>query len=145
MTLGAAVAALGMALFTHVRPGASYVSAVLIPAIVFGCGLSLIVAPLTTAVLGSLDASQAGIASGVNNAVARLGGLLATAALPLAVGVGGSTPVRDGRFTAGFVRAMWINAALCAAGGIIAWLVLTPATPHRGATGSRSARPAHRR
>ena len=56
---------------------------------VFGLGLALMVAPLTATVLAAAPDAHAGIASGVNNAVARAGSLLAVAALPLAVGLAG--------------------------------------------------------
>lgn len=126
LTAGAIIAALGMALFTRLRPGADVV-AVLLPAVlVLGFGLAILVAPLTATALGALDDEHAGLASGVNNAVARLAGLLATAALPLAAGVGASDVAHPGAFTAGFQRAMWINAAVCAAGGVVAWLSLAP-------------------
>ena len=128
LTFGALIAATGMALFTRVGPGASY-TAVLLPAtLVFGVGLSILVAPLTVAVLGALGEQLAGVASGVNNAVARLGGLVAVAALPLAAGVGGSDP-SHAAFAEGFKRGMWINAAVCAAGGVVAWILL--AQPER--------------
>jgi EmrB/QacA subfamily drug resistance transporter len=123
LTVGALTAAAGMAMYTRVRPGASYATVLLPATIVFGIGLSILVAPLTVAVLGALGERLAGVASGVNNAVARLGGLLATAALPLAAGVNGSAPQGDA-FAAGFVRGMWINAGVCAAGGLVAWVAL---------------------
>ena len=56
---------------------------------VFGLGLSLMVAPLTATVLAAAPDEHAGIASGINNAVARAGSLLAVAALPVAVGLSG--------------------------------------------------------
>ena len=125
LTFGALITATGMALFARVRPGASYVAVLLPATLVFGVGLSILVAPLTVAVLGALGEQLAGVASGVNNAVARLGSLIATAALPLAAGVGGSDPAHEA-FTEGFTRSMWINAAVCAAGGVVAWLALAP-------------------
>ena len=70
----------------RIEPGASYVSAVLPAVLVFASGLALTVAPLTATVLAAADAQHAGIASGVNNAVARVGGLLAVAAVPLVAG-----------------------------------------------------------
>jgi EmrB/QacA subfamily drug resistance transporter len=124
MTAGAVVAAAGMALFARVRPGASYLGAVLPAAVVFGLGLSLVVAPLTTAVLGAVGDQLAGVASAVNNAVARLGSLLATAALPLAAGLGGLQELRGSVLAAGFARAMWITAALCTVGALVAWTTI---------------------
>ena len=57
--------------------------------IVFGIGLTLVVAPVTATVLAAADARHSGIASGINNAVARVGGLLAVAVLPLIAGLTG--------------------------------------------------------
>lgn len=119
MAGGALVTAAGMVLFARVAPGASYLATVFPAAVVFGLGLAAFVAPLTTAVLGALDQGDAGIASGVNNAVARLAGLIATAALPLAAGLGGLEKLTGPAFTAGFERAAWISAGLCAAAAAI--------------------------
>ena len=124
MALGALVAAAGMALFARVRPGASYVSAVLPATVVFGLGMAMLVAPLTVAVLGALDESEAGIASGINNAVARLAGLAAAAALPLASGIGGLKQLSGPALTTGWIRAAWISAGLCAAGAVVALLTI---------------------
>jgi EmrB/QacA subfamily drug resistance transporter len=87
----------------------------LLPALlVFAVGLSLTVAPLTTTVLADADANDAGVASGVNNAVARIGGLLAVAVLGIAASGGGR------HLTAhGFHLTMLIVAALLAGGGLI--------------------------
>ncbi len=124
MAGGALVAAAGMLLFARVRPGASYAGSVLPAAVVFGLGLSALVAPLTAAVLGALDEEEAGIASGINNAVARLAGLIATAALPLAAGMSGLKYLEGAAFAAGYARAMWISAGLCAAGAAVALVTI---------------------
>jgi hypothetical protein len=119
MTGGSLVAAVGMLLFMRVQPGARYATAVLPAAIVFGLGLASFVAPLTSVALGALGERRAGLASGVNNAVARLAGLLAIAVLPLAAGLGGVQELRGGLVAGGFARAMTICAALCAIGSAI--------------------------
>lgn len=124
MTAGALVAGVGMLLLAGVRPGAGYASAVLPGLIVFGLGLASLVAPLTAAVLGAVPPEQVGIASGVNNATARLAGLLATAAVPLAAGLGGLDNLAGPAFTGGYTRAMHIGAALCVAGGAVAFLTV---------------------
>ncbi len=124
MTSGAFVAAVGMLLFARVHEGSTYLTAVLPATIVFGVGLSILVAPLTSAVLSAVKESDTGLASGVNNAVARLAGLIATAALPLAAGIGGSAKLEGAAFSAGYVRAMFISAGLCAAGALVAWLTV---------------------
>jgi EmrB/QacA subfamily drug resistance transporter len=125
MAGGALVTAAGMVLFARVQPGVSYLTTVFPAAAVFGLGLAAFVAPLTTAVLGALDQRDAGIASGVNNAVARLAGLIATAALPLAAGLGGLERLTGPAFTAGFERATWISAGLCAAGAAITLVTIS--------------------
>ena len=134
MAAGAAVAAVAMALFARVQPGATYVGTVLPGAVVFGVGLSLLVAPLTAAVLGAVEERDAGLASGINNAAARLAGLLAAAALPLAAGIGGMTSLNGPAFTAGFSRAMWICAGLCAAGAVVALVMIRSGAPVRPVT-----------
>lgn len=124
MTVGALVAAAGMTLFARVQPGASYLTTILPAIVVFGIGLSILVAPLTSAVLSAVSDSDTGIASGINNAVARLAGLIATAALPLAAGIGGSAKIEGAAFAAGYARAMFISAGLCAAGAVVAFLTV---------------------
>ena len=86
MTVGPMVMALGALWLTGVGEGVSYWTHVLPPLTLFGLGLALMVATLTATVLAAAPDRHAGIASGVNNAVARSGSLIAVAALPLAVG-----------------------------------------------------------
>jgi EmrB/QacA subfamily drug resistance transporter len=81
MTLGPIVAGLGMFLYLRLDPGASYFADVLPAVLVFGLGLSATVAPLTATVLDSVAENRVGIASGVNNGVSRVAGLLAIAVL----------------------------------------------------------------
>jgi EmrB/QacA subfamily drug resistance transporter len=85
MGAGPLVAAGGLLLFQRVGVHARYLSDVLPPLLVFSVGLAMTVAPLTAAVLAGVDPSQAGIASGVNNAIARVAGLIGTAAIGAAV------------------------------------------------------------
>jgi MFS family permease len=111
-------------------PGDHYWTSVLPAAIVFGFGLSMTVAPLTAAVLGAVESERAGIASGVNNAVARLAGLLAVAILPAAVGLDNAHGATQ--FTDAFAKAMYLSAALAALGGLVSWLTIRtthPVTP----------------
>jgi hypothetical protein len=75
--------------------------------------------------LGSADASRAGIASGINNAVARVAGLLAVAGLPVLVGITGDRFYEPATMRSGFHVAMTICAALAAAGGVLAWFTIT--------------------
>jgi EmrB/QacA subfamily drug resistance transporter len=81
MAAGPVVAAVGLLLLTRIGSGADYLSTVLPGIAVFGLGLAATVAPLTAAVLASVAPQHSGVASGVNNMVARVAGLLAIAAL----------------------------------------------------------------
>jgi EmrB/QacA subfamily drug resistance transporter len=81
MGAGPLIAACGLLLFQRIGTHVDYVSEVLPGLLVFALGLSMTVAPLTAAVLAGAEQSQAGIASGVNNAIARVAGLLGTAAV----------------------------------------------------------------
>ncbi|MDE3070095.1 MAG: MFS transporter [Acidobacteriota bacterium] len=81
MGLGPLVAGAGLALMARIDVGATYPTRVAPALALFGLGLSITVAPLTAAVLGAVDVRHSGVASGVNNAIARVGGLIAIAAL----------------------------------------------------------------
>jgi len=120
MVAGSLIAAVGMVLFARVRPGGTFLGSVLPAAAAFGCGLSLLVAPLTTVALTSLGEKRAGLASGVNNAVARVAGLIATAVIPLAAGLGGAQSLSGSTLVSGFTKAMFISAGMCAVGSVIA-------------------------
>lgn len=122
MFLGPLVCAVGLALFTRIERGGTYAGSVLPGAVVLGLGLVLTVGPLTATVLDSVSGNQAGIASGFNNAVARIAGLLAVALLPGVSGLAGQHAGTD--FLAGVHRALWISAALCVLGGVCSWLVI---------------------
>jgi EmrB/QacA subfamily drug resistance transporter len=126
MVIGALVAGAGMVLFSRVVPGARYVTVILPAVVVFGLGLSALVAPLTSAVLEAASERDAGVASGVNNAAARLAGLISAAALPAAAGMGGLESLSGLRLTQGFARAMWICAGLCALGALVMLVSLGP-------------------
>jgi EmrB/QacA subfamily drug resistance transporter len=125
MTVGPLVAAAGLALMARITPGASYLSVVLPAVVVFGLGLMITVTPLTAAVLAAVPESQAGTASGVNNAVARLAGLLAVAMLPVAAGINPGVGEPLGH---GFSTAMLIAAAAAGCGGIIAAVTIRTGT-----------------
>jgi hypothetical protein len=88
--------------------------------IVFGLGLALTVAPLTAAAMGAAPAEHAGVASAVNNVVARAAGLLAVAILPLLAGITGAAALEPHRLAVGFREAMIIAGLTCAGGGILA-------------------------
>ncbi|MFD4458402.1 MFS transporter [Nocardia sp. NPDC058480] len=129
MTIGPLLAAGGVFALQRIGPGAVYLTDVLPGVFVFGLGLSVLVAPLTGAVLAAVRAGEAGIASGVNNAVARTAQLLAVAALPGLAGLSGAfdNPVA---FAAGFDTAMrWCALLLLIGAGIAAVLLRVPRQP----------------
>jgi EmrB/QacA subfamily drug resistance transporter len=125
LTVGPLMIALGLLLLTGINPGDSYVTSVLPGVIVFGLGLTLVASPVTATVLAAADARHAGIASGINNTVARVAQLLAVAALPLVAGLSGNNFYNPAAMTDGFHTAMVVAAALAAAGGVIAWLTIS--------------------
>lgn len=124
MSVGPLVMALGTLLMLGVGEDVTYWRDVLPGITVFGLGLALLVAPLTATVLAVAPDEHAGIASGVNNAVARAGSLLAVAALPLAVGLGGAEYADPVAFDAAYRSATLICAALLALGGLVAWFTI---------------------
>lgn len=126
MTVGPLLAAVGLALMLRIGPGASYLTDVLPGVLVFGLGLCALVAPLTGAVLNSVSTDRAGIASGVNNAVARSSQLLAVAALPGLAGITGTDYTDPQVFSDGFHVAMLICMGLLVIGAALA-AALVPA------------------
>lgn len=119
MTVGPVVAGAGLALLATVRPGHSYWQVVLPGALVFGAGLTITVAPLTTAVLAAAEERRTGLASAINNAVARIAGLLAVAVLPGLTGMGGAGAL-GAALDDGYRAAMLVSAILAVAGGLVA-------------------------
>ncbi|GGE97685.1 MFS transporter [Mycetocola zhadangensis] len=114
MTVGPIVGGLGFLLMLAVDSGVNYWLELLPGLVIFGIGLSITVAPLTSAILGAIDESQAGIGSAINNAVARVAGLVAVACAGLILGT-----VLD---LAGFHRAMIATAIAMILGGVISFV-----------------------
>jgi EmrB/QacA subfamily drug resistance transporter len=114
MGVGPLVAAAGLVALMRLHADFSYARDLLVPLIVFALGLTMIVAPLTSTVLADAGERDAGIASGINNAVARVAGLIGIAVVGVAVA--GSNNKLD---PSGFRLAMGITAALVAVGGVI--------------------------
>jgi EmrB/QacA subfamily drug resistance transporter len=114
MTVGPIVGGVGFLLMLAVGPEINYWFHLLPGLVLFGIGLSITVAPLTSAILGAIDESQAGIGSAVNNAVARVAGLVAVACAGLILGTVLDLP--------GFHRAMIATAIALIVGGIVSFI-----------------------
>jgi EmrB/QacA subfamily drug resistance transporter len=122
MTVGPIICACALLLFSRISAHSTYVRDVLPAVLIMGLGLSLTVAPLTATALGAVDERHAGIASGVNNAVARAAGLLAVAILPLAAGLGDGSLTAPADLGPMYRRAMLICAGMLLAGALIAFI-----------------------
>jgi len=120
MGAGPLIAACGILLLLRLGLHVSYLTDLLPALLLFAVGLSLTVAPLTAAVLADADESDAGIASGVNNAVARVAGLVGVSVVGVVVAgsLVGDTFAPDGDSVRAFHEAIAICAALVAAGGV---------------------------
>lgn len=124
LTAGLAMCATGLLLATRIGVHASYLGDVLPAVVVFGLGLTLVVSPLTATVLASADVRHAGVASGVNNAVARAAGLIAVAGLPAVVGLHASDYRSPALLTSGFRLGMIVCAGLLVLAGLLAVTLL---------------------
>lgn len=120
MSAGPIVVAGGVALLARVDASGNYFTEVLPAVILFGLGLATTVAPLTSTAMSSAPARRAGVASAINNTVARTGSLLAVAILPPLAGITGASYLHPAQFRSGFVTAVIIAALVCAAGGLLA-------------------------
>jgi len=117
LTAGSVLVAGGLVLALRIGPGGGYLTTVLPAILAIAVGMSLAAAPLTTAVLASVDARHTGSASGLNSAVARTGGLIATALL------GGVLAARGTQLTAAFHAAALAGAGVCLAAAASALMV----------------------
>ncbi|HEX3979847.1 MAG TPA: hypothetical protein VHW93_01410, partial [Acidimicrobiales bacterium] len=98
----------------------SYVAGVLPAVLVIAAGLATTVAPLTSTALNSVSQTHSGLASAVNNDVARLGSLIAVAVLPALGGITGLSYLHPEALAQGFRQAVLIAGSWCAVGGIVA-------------------------
>ncbi|HEY6749680.1 MAG TPA: MFS transporter [Mycobacteriales bacterium] len=119
MTAGPLIAAAGMLLMLRIGRDSSYVADVLPAVLLFGFGMTVLVAPLTATVLAAAPGQHAGAASGVNNAVARSAGLLAVALLPPVAGLTGSVYRDPAAFADGFRIAVLIGTGMLVLGGLL--------------------------
>src|SRR5207237_4597717 len=134
MSVGPLIVALGLALFARFDASGSYLSEVLPAAVILGLGLAATVAPLTSTVLAAAPIEEAGVASAVNNDIARAAGLLAVAILPAAAGITGASYLHPALFSAGFRNAVFIAALTCAVGGLLAAITIRNPIRRPGAT-----------
>ena len=117
MGTGPFLAAAGLVAMVRLKPGFSYWWELFPPLLVFSVGLSLIVAPLVSTVLADVGESDSGIASGVNNAIARVAGLLGIAIVGAAI-----ANAHNKLDLSGYRLSMWITAGLVGAGGVVGLL-----------------------
>lgn len=120
MSLGPFVLAGGLALLVRAVSGSNYFEYVLPAVLLFGAGLAIVVAPLTATAMDAAPSEHAGIASAVNNDVARVAGLVAVSILPWLSGITGRAYLHPDQLSSGFRTAMLVCAAVCAAGGALA-------------------------
>jgi len=124
MTVGPLVIAASFLLFTRLGSSGDYLTAVLPAVLVFGLGVAINVAPLTATAMSSAPAEHAGVASAVNNDVARAASLIAVAVLPALAGITGNSYLHPAALAHGFKTAAVMAAVFCAAGGVLAGLTI---------------------
>jgi predicted MFS family arabinose efflux permease len=138
LTAGSALCAIAALLAVRVGPDASYVPDVLPAVLAAGLGISAVTAPISVTVLSAVPDSRAGIASGVNNGVARAAGLLVVAALPLLANLPQDATHAPGALDEGFGVSMLACAGLFLLGAVVAWC-----GTGRAGRRAESARPRH--
>ena len=129
MSVGPLVIAASFLLFIRIGSSGDYLTAVLPGVLVFGLGIAIMVAPLTATALSAAPADHAGVASAVNNDVARAGSLIAVAILPALAGITGDSYLHPAVLAGDFKTAALIAAAFCAAGGVLAALTIRNPAP----------------
>jgi len=127
MTVGPLIAAVGFILYAFAGAHPYYWTQILPGVILFGFGMTITVAPLTSAILGAIDERQAGIGSAINNAVSRVAGLVAIAFVGLIVG-----PQLG---VAGFQRGMLVTAVLLVLGGVTSCIGIRNSVPKASVLG----------
>ncbi len=120
MSVGPVVVGAGLVLLGRLSTDTSYLTGVLPGVLVFAFGLAITVAPLTATALGAVPDEHSGLASAVNNSVARIGGLIAVSVLPALGGISGSGYLDPAILSAGFQTAVRIAGGLCVVGGAVA-------------------------
>jgi EmrB/QacA subfamily drug resistance transporter len=134
MTVGPLVCAAGFLLTLMVGPDVNFWTQLLPGITLVGLGMAITVAPLTSAILGAVAPDRAGIASAINNAVARIAGLVAVACTGIIVGTSLDLD--------GYHRAALATAALLAVGGVVSFVGIRNPSPHAVTEEPASASPA---
>jgi EmrB/QacA subfamily drug resistance transporter len=129
VAVGCLLCALAAVLAVRIGSHAGYWTVVFPLALLFGLGLASLVPPLTATAMNSAPESVAGLASGVNNAVSRVAGLLWIAALPPIAGLTGAAYVDPVRFRSSFGEISWICAAAFACAAVVAAISITRPDP----------------
>ena len=124
MTVGPLIVGAGLLLLTRATDPGSYWTQVFPAVLLFAIGLAVTVAPLTSTAMGAAPPEHSGVASAINNVVARAAGLLAVAVLPLLAGLTGAAALSSTELASGFRTAMLISSLVCAAGGVLAALTI---------------------
>ena len=125
LTVGPLIVGAGMVLTMLIRPDRSYWAGTFPAMLVMALGMTIAVAPLTSSVLGSVEEKHVAMASGFNSAVARTGGLIATALLGAVLASSGT------ELFAGFHLAMFLSAAVAAAASVVALTMLGGIKMHK--------------
>lgn len=125
MTVGPLVAGIGLTLLVRLTSDHCYLTGVLPGVAVLGAGLVITVAPLTSTAMSSAPGEHAGVASAVNNDVARAAGLFAVAVLPVVSGLTGDAYLHPAVFAHGFRIASIVAGVMCGLGAIVAALTIT--------------------
>jgi EmrB/QacA subfamily drug resistance transporter len=120
MSVGPVVIGAGLALSARTGVDSSYVTGVLPAVLVFALGLAITVAPLTATALAAVPEEHSGLASAVNNDVARVGSLIAVAVLPALAGIQGTSYLHPAVLSHGYQKAVLMAAVLCVLGGVLA-------------------------
>jgi EmrB/QacA subfamily drug resistance transporter len=150
LAAGSLCCAVALLLATRIDTQSSYLAEVLPVVVLTGIGIPLITPPITTTVLSAVPDTRAGIASAVNNGVARAAGLIVVAALPLLAGLPQDAVESPAALDRGFDAAMLICAGMFLLGGLVAWLGVprpvstmpTPASPYEWTASCPQLKPA---
>jgi len=137
MSVGPVIVGAGLALLARATTPGSYWVQVFPGTLVFAVGLAITVAPLTSTAMGAAPAEHSGIASAINNTVARAAGLIAVAVLPVVAGLSGVAGLAAHELSSGFRTAVFISGVAAAAGGLLG--ALTIRNPARRATKAEEA------